>query len=59
MVKTIYVCDKCEKEVGRLYPYPKLSIDGFRLEIELKENSLCRDCLGKLIKMIDDYGKED
>lgn len=59
MVKTIYICDKCKREDVRLCPYPKLSMFGFDIEVKLKEDSLCRDCLKKLIKMIDDYGKEE
>ena len=59
MIKTIKVCDKCKKEIDWLYPYPRLFIEGFRLEINLKENSLCRSCLEKLVKMVEDFGEED
>lgn len=59
MIKTIKVCDKCKTEVAWLYPYPKLSIMGFRVEFDIKEDSLCRSCLEKLIKIVEDYGKED
>lgn len=59
MIKTINICDKCKKEVSWLFPYPKLSIAGFRLKIDLKEDSLCRSCLEKLIKSVEDFGKEE
>lgn len=58
MTKTIKICDKCNKEVGWLYPVPNICIEGYTLTIrEGHKAELCKDCMRDLINIIDKFHK--
>ena len=55
MTKTIYVCDKCKKEVDWLYKVPWVRVDGLSVEVDPGCIELCRDCMVNLCRLIRIY----
>ena len=55
MTKTIYVCDKCKKEVDWLYKVPWVHIAGLSVEVGKSNVELCRECMTKLCRFIRIY----
>ena len=60
MTKTIKICDKCNKEVDWLYKVPHILIKGLNLAVEEGNRAeLCKDCMWKLIKIINNFHRDE
>ena len=45
MKKTIYICDRCGKEVSWVYSMPKMMLEGLKINLyNDPDNELCKDC---------------
>lgn len=58
MKKTIYVCDRCGKEVNWLYEIPTFRIDGLAFNVLNDcKYEICKECLSYLCDYIDRFGR--
>lgn len=59
MTKTIHICDRCKKEVDRIYKWPYFSIDGLVITIsQMGFAEYCKDCSQILIAQTNGFKKE-
>lgn len=56
MTKTTRICDKCKKEVSRLYSVPEIQFAGDNLIIRGGHKiELCKNCMHDLINVINTF----
>lgn len=55
MKKTIYICDRCKKEVDWVYQVPRLRVEGLNINIYDGKVELCEKCARNLIAIKEEY----
>lgn len=57
MTKTIYVCDKCKKEVSHVYDMPRLLCEGLLINIYPSKVELCEECAKQACDNFNNFAK--